>query len=41
MRTYWEKLLLPAFIYYFKQLYPFALSNNPSSSLPLRPGDAL
>jgi len=29
MRTYWEKLLLPAFIYYFKQLYPFALSNNP------------
>jgi len=29
MRSYWEKLLLPAFIYYFKQLYPFALSNNP------------
>jgi len=29
MRTHWEKLLLPAFIYYFKQLYPFALSNNP------------
>jgi glycosyltransferase involved in cell wall biosynthesis len=29
MRTYWEKLLLPAFVYYFKQLYPFALSNNP------------
>jgi len=29
MRSYWEKLLLPAFIYYFKQLYPFALSNDP------------
>ena len=29
MRTFWEKLLLPAFVYYFKQLYPFSLSNNP------------
>jgi len=30
MSTFWEKLLLPAFVYFFKQLYPFALSNNPS-----------
>ncbi len=29
MSTFWEKLLLPAFVYFFKQLYPFALSNNP------------
>lgn len=28
MQTFWEKLLLPAFVYFFKQLYPFALSNN-------------
>ena len=28
MRTFWQKLLLPAFVYYFKQLYPFALANN-------------
>lgn len=28
MRTHWEKLLIPAFIYFFKMLYPFALSNS-------------
>ena len=26
-RTFWEKLLLPAFVYFFKLLYPFHLSN--------------
>jgi hopene-associated glycosyltransferase HpnB len=25
---YWEKLLLPAFVYFFKLLYPFRLSNS-------------
>ena len=29
MQTFWEKLLMPAFIYFFKLLYPFGLSNNP------------
>ena len=28
MHTAWEKLLIPAFIYFFKMLYPFALSNS-------------
>lgn len=28
METFWEKLLMPAFIYFFKLLYPFQLSNN-------------
>ncbi len=28
METSWEKLLMPAFIYFFKLLYPFKLSNN-------------
>lgn len=28
MQTFWEKLLIPAFIYFFKMLYPFALSNS-------------
>lgn len=28
MQTGWEKLLIPAFIYFFKMLYPFALSNS-------------
>jgi hopene-associated glycosyltransferase HpnB len=29
-RCFWEKLLLPAFVYFFKLLYPFRLSNSPS-----------
>ncbi len=27
MEGFWERLLLPAFVYFFKLLYPFALSN--------------
>lgn len=30
MRTGWERLLLPAFIYFFRLLYPFALANDPA-----------
>lgn len=30
METMWEKMLMPAFIYFFKLLYPFRLSNSPS-----------
>lgn len=30
METLWEKLLMPAFIYFFKLLYPFHLSNQQS-----------
>ncbi len=26
--TFWEKLLMPAFIYFFKMIYPFHLSNQ-------------
>lgn len=29
MGSFWEKLLLPAFILYFRNLYPFALANGP------------
>lgn len=28
MDGFWEKLLMPAFVYFFKLLYPFALSNS-------------
>jgi hopene-associated glycosyltransferase HpnB len=28
MRSAWERLLMPAFIYFFKLLYPFALANG-------------
>ena len=27
LRSFWERLLLPAFVYFFKLLYPFRLSN--------------
>ncbi len=29
METMWEKLLVPAFIFFFKLLYPFKLANDP------------
>lgn len=28
MKSFWEKLLLPSYIYFFKLLYPFKLSNS-------------
>ncbi|OOO03112.1 MAG: 4,4'-diaponeurosporenoate glycosyltransferase [Chromatiales bacterium USCg_Taylor] len=31
MEGWWEKLLMPAFVFFFKLLYPFQLSNLPSS----------
>ena len=31
MISFWEKLLMPAFIFFFKLLYPFHLSNLPGS----------
>ena len=31
MQNFWEKLLLPPFVYFFKLIYPFALSNSPQS----------
>jgi hopene-associated glycosyltransferase HpnB len=30
MESFWEKLLMPAFIYFFKLLYPFRLANSDS-----------
>ena len=29
--SFWDKIMIPAFIYFFKLLYPFSLSNNPKS----------
>lgn len=29
MQSYWEKLLLPAFVFFFRLLYPFRLANDP------------
>lgn len=30
-RSSWERLLIPAFVYFFQKLYPFPLINDPSS----------
>jgi hopene-associated glycosyltransferase HpnB len=30
MGSVWDKLLVPAFVYFFKLLYPFRISNSPS-----------
>ena len=38
MQTAWEKLLLPPFIYFFKLIYPFALSNDPTSRIAAAAG---
>lgn len=31
MKNFWEKLLLPAYIFFFKLLYPFSLANKPKN----------
>ncbi len=41
MQTFWEKLLIPAFIYFFKLLYPFSLSNSPRSSVAAAAGGCI
>lgn len=32
-QSLWEKLLIPAFIFFFQKLYPFPLVNNPQSKV--------
>ena len=41
METFWEKLLAPAFIYFFKLLYPFSVGNDPNSSLGVAAGGCI
>lgn len=31
VRSFWEKLLIPAFVFFFQKLYPFAWVNDPES----------
>ena len=38
MHTLWEKILSPAFIFFFKLLYPFAVGNDPHSRLGVAAG---
>ena len=38
MQTLWEKVLSPAFIFFFKLLYPFAVGNDPRSRFGVAAG---
>ncbi|MDX8392366.1 MAG: glycosyltransferase [Mariprofundaceae bacterium] len=37
----WERLLLPAFVYFFRLMYPFKLANSPHSPLAAAAGGCL
>jgi len=41
MKSFWEKLLAPAFIYFFKVLYPFSIGNNPKSRFGVAAGGCI
>jgi len=41
MISQWEKLLMPAFIYFFKLIYPFALANRLSSRVAAAAGGCI
>ncbi|WP_114241545.1 glycosyltransferase [Dyella sp. C9] len=39
--SFWDRLLLPAFVYYFKLIYPFALANGPSRRVAAAAGGCI
>jgi len=41
MISFWEKLLMPAFIFFFKLIYPFRLSNLPHSKIAAAAGGCM
>jgi hopene-associated glycosyltransferase HpnB len=41
METFWERLLAPAFIYFFKLVYPFAYGNKPDSKFGVAAGGCI
>ena len=41
MDSVWEKLLMPAFVFFFKLLYPFHLSNNGSKAVAAAAGGCI
>jgi len=41
LRSFWERLLMPAFIYFFKLLYPFRIANSTSSWISAAAGGCI
>ncbi|QAU25523.1 glycosyltransferase [Dyella sp. M7H15-1] len=39
--SFWDRLLLPAFVYYFKLIYPFAISNSRSKLIAAAAGGCI
>ncbi len=39
--SFWEKLLMPAFVYFFRMIYPFALANKKSSTMAAAAGGCI
>ncbi len=40
-RTFWERALVPAFVYFFRMLYPFARVNAPDDSMAAAAGGCM
>jgi len=40
-KSFWEKLLIPAFVFFFQKLYPFRWVNNPKKSLAAAAGGCI
>lgn len=40
-RSFWERLLIPAFVYFFQKLYPFPRVNDPSGKLAAAAGGCM
>ena len=40
-QSVWEKLLIPAFVFFFQKLYPFAWVNNPQKSMAAAAGGCI
>jgi hopene-associated glycosyltransferase HpnB len=41
MKTFWERMLVPAFVYFFKLIYPFRLGNDPRSPVGVAAGGCI
>lgn len=39
--SFWEKLLIPAFVFFFQKLYPFPLVNNPKKAIAAAAGGCI
>jgi len=41
MQSFWERLFVPAFVYFFKLIYPFRLGNDPRSRVGVAAGGCI